>query len=222
MAVPLRKQVILREQLHFPSGTATAELIKMLHAQSDFPRLADASQSLSPRVQAALDRNECLDNVYLPPSEGLSMEETHQLLSPAIPLQQPSHTMQRQTLEQARCSPTATNSHGPDTFMDASGFGCDTASMSATMPVESEEGVVDFSMHASVSHDQQWRLRWRALGASFFAAAVVASLDHWIPVSHALPVASWLALSSATQWGWVLTPSLAVGVLGLVGVTPLH
>jgi uncharacterized oligopeptide transporter (OPT) family protein len=32
-AVPLRKQVIIREKLKFPSGTATAALIKVLHGE---------------------------------------------------------------------------------------------------------------------------------------------------------------------------------------------
>lgn len=32
LAVPLRKQVIVKEQLVFPSGTATAQLISVLHA----------------------------------------------------------------------------------------------------------------------------------------------------------------------------------------------
>lgn len=34
-AVPLRKEVIIREKLRFPSGTATALMIKMLHGTSD-------------------------------------------------------------------------------------------------------------------------------------------------------------------------------------------
>jgi OPT family oligopeptide transporter len=34
-AVPLRRQTILREKLKFPSGTATAEIIKVLHGVND-------------------------------------------------------------------------------------------------------------------------------------------------------------------------------------------
>jgi OPT family oligopeptide transporter len=34
VAVPLRRQTILREQLRFPSGTATAQIIRVLHAGS--------------------------------------------------------------------------------------------------------------------------------------------------------------------------------------------
>lgn len=33
-AVPLRKQTIIREKLRFPSGTATAEMISLLHQQN--------------------------------------------------------------------------------------------------------------------------------------------------------------------------------------------
>jgi uncharacterized oligopeptide transporter (OPT) family protein len=34
-AVPLRRQTILREKLKFPSGTATAHMIKVLHGQTE-------------------------------------------------------------------------------------------------------------------------------------------------------------------------------------------
>jgi uncharacterized oligopeptide transporter (OPT) family protein len=34
-AVPLRKQTIIREKLRFPSGTATAQMISLLHQQPD-------------------------------------------------------------------------------------------------------------------------------------------------------------------------------------------
>ncbi len=48
-AMPLRRQVILREQLPFPSGTATAKLIDLLHASASRPSLmggADAGVEL--------------------------------------------------------------------------------------------------------------------------------------------------------------------------------
>lgn len=36
-AVPLRKQTIIREKLRFPSGTATAQMISLLHQKHDEP-----------------------------------------------------------------------------------------------------------------------------------------------------------------------------------------
>lgn len=44
-SVPIRKQVIIREKLRFPSGTATATMIKILHASG----------------RASLQTNESLD-----------------------------------------------------------------------------------------------------------------------------------------------------------------
>ncbi|KAI8093575.1 OPT oligopeptide transporter protein-domain-containing protein [Halteromyces radiatus] len=43
-AVPLRKQTIIREKLRFPSGTATAQMISLLHQQPD-PTMTSTSSS---------------------------------------------------------------------------------------------------------------------------------------------------------------------------------
>jgi uncharacterized oligopeptide transporter (OPT) family protein len=46
-AVPLRKEVIIREKLRFPSGTATALMIKMLHGGSDDEKAQDGQKATS-------------------------------------------------------------------------------------------------------------------------------------------------------------------------------
>ncbi|OKL63736.1 hypothetical protein UA08_00903 [Talaromyces atroroseus] len=45
-AVPLRKEVIIREKLRFPSGTATALMIRMLHGTSADKKPGDANRRL--------------------------------------------------------------------------------------------------------------------------------------------------------------------------------
>jgi uncharacterized oligopeptide transporter (OPT) family protein len=50
-AVPLRRQTILREKLKFPSGTATAHMIKVLHGQSD---VHDSSTVRSRMIHTAI------------------------------------------------------------------------------------------------------------------------------------------------------------------------
>ncbi|KAI8886675.1 OPT superfamily oligopeptide transporter [Backusella circina FSU 941] len=42
-AVPLRKQTIIREKLKFPSGTATAQMIRLLHQQKEIPTTKNKS-----------------------------------------------------------------------------------------------------------------------------------------------------------------------------------
>ena len=51
-AVPLRRQTILREKLKFPSGTATAQIIKVLHNVNDG---ADRRDSAATRANASLE-----------------------------------------------------------------------------------------------------------------------------------------------------------------------
>jgi OPT family oligopeptide transporter len=45
-AIPLRKQTIIREKLKFPSGTATAQMISLLHQRPD-PTVADSNTTKS-------------------------------------------------------------------------------------------------------------------------------------------------------------------------------
>lgn len=65
-AVPLRRQVVLVEQLRFPSGTATAKLIEVLHARDD----VRASQNMA-RTSARLSG--AANGAALPPSHGLPL-----------------------------------------------------------------------------------------------------------------------------------------------------
>ncbi len=51
LAVPLRAQTILREKLRFPSGTATANVIRTLHGVPPPPDEADGLPSLRSRVR---------------------------------------------------------------------------------------------------------------------------------------------------------------------------
>ncbi|CAO3597280.1 unnamed protein product [Absidia cylindrospora] len=46
-AVPLRKQTIIRENLRFPSGTATAQMISLLHQQPDPTTILSSPTSLT-------------------------------------------------------------------------------------------------------------------------------------------------------------------------------
>jgi OPT family oligopeptide transporter len=59
-AVPLRKQVIIREKLRFPSGTATASLIEVLHGKKG-PMLINQASSETLNPDAA---NHNADRIY--------------------------------------------------------------------------------------------------------------------------------------------------------------
>lgn len=51
-AVPLRKEVIIREKLRFPSGTATALMIRMLHGGSTDEKAQDGLERTAPSRNA--------------------------------------------------------------------------------------------------------------------------------------------------------------------------
>lgn len=56
-AVPLRKEVIIREKLRFPSGTATALMIRMLHGGSTDEKTQDNLERSQRTTQGASSRN---------------------------------------------------------------------------------------------------------------------------------------------------------------------
>ncbi|KAF5852944.1 hypothetical protein GGP41_001535 [Bipolaris sorokiniana] len=52
-AVPLRKEVIIREKLKFPSGTATALLIRVLHGEKESKEVVNCEQEFSDDEEAS-------------------------------------------------------------------------------------------------------------------------------------------------------------------------
>jgi uncharacterized oligopeptide transporter (OPT) family protein len=53
-AVPLRRQVLLRERLRFPSGAATAELIHVLHPRGAGPAPTNVTDLVSACMAGSL------------------------------------------------------------------------------------------------------------------------------------------------------------------------
>ncbi|RKP12454.1 OPT oligopeptide transporter protein-domain-containing protein [Piptocephalis cylindrospora] len=68
-AVPLRKQVIIKEQLPFPSGTATAQMISVLHRQKDIS-VSGTSSGAHHRAQDSLGAHEMRQRHGSPNSTG--------------------------------------------------------------------------------------------------------------------------------------------------------
>lgn len=67
-AVPLRKQVIIREKLKFPSGTATALMIDVLHGGGKFKAEDDTDQTTLRRRRAAHSSTEEEQQALIPES----------------------------------------------------------------------------------------------------------------------------------------------------------
>lgn len=72
-AVPLRKEVVIREKLKFPSGTATALMIGMLHGETDDTGKRNPESGLEIFRQRSLDirRSSSMDGI--PPGRGGSI-----------------------------------------------------------------------------------------------------------------------------------------------------
>ncbi|KAL9053916.1 MAG: hypothetical protein Q9162_004489 [Coniocarpon cinnabarinum] len=57
-AVPLRREVIIREKLKFPSGTATALMIGVLHGQKGEAQLVKQEERAAPKARSSHDEDE--------------------------------------------------------------------------------------------------------------------------------------------------------------------
>ncbi|PVZ98287.1 hypothetical protein BB558_005715 [Smittium angustum] len=74
-AILLRKQVLVREKLRFPSGTATAQMIAVLHKRKDLEMKISKQISIQTGVKdpdnvseiVGLDNNSTLDNIFNSP-----------------------------------------------------------------------------------------------------------------------------------------------------------
>ncbi|KAI9257239.1 OPT oligopeptide transporter protein-domain-containing protein [Phascolomyces articulosus] len=95
-AVPLRKQTIIREKLRFPSGTATAQMISLLHQDSKEPVLRRRHQSNRDSVVENEDRP-LLDSTSSPtysPTSTTGSNQSGVALTPISHSEQPTSDCQ--------------------------------------------------------------------------------------------------------------------------------
>ncbi|GHJ85515.1 hypothetical protein NliqN6_1917 [Naganishia liquefaciens] len=94
LAVPLRKQVIVKEKLVFPSGTATAQLIALLHripppslndiAKSEAPAASGGYQAIPRAASADTRRSRSAESFRHSASGGVADEEPFKVVEPTI------------------------------------------------------------------------------------------------------------------------------------------
>lgn len=224
-AVPLRTQTILREKLRFPSGTATANVIRTLHA-----------------VPTPTQAPEQLHTVHVIPEElGMDLSEApaEQLPTPPQTPRSPAGST-RLRGRSHRFSSLASNTGRAHQQADAS-----EAYSEEVMPLmmQSNSGLHSHSIRLAKqdsidslqtklrqqfrqrmskedgdSSDTQtdWEAAWKALLWSFAAASAYTLLASWIPAIHSFPVATWLGMRVVTDWGWEVTPSMGYIGQGMI------
>ncbi|WIA18515.1 hypothetical protein OEZ85_009965 [Tetradesmus obliquus] len=185
VAVPLRYQTIIREQLRFPSGTATASVIRTLHGVPEPTAAAGSGTAAGAGAgaagAAAADRF----------GGGGSREAGSGGAAGAWRSRSSSNS--RADLEGALQLETAAAD-------DAVLLAGSTSSTAAAAAAASQAEV-------QLLRQQQWRQGLRLLLWCFAISGAYCLAAAWVKPLSVLPVFDWLGLPGLTAWGWVLQPS---------------
>ncbi|CAO3570650.1 unnamed protein product [Mortierella alpina] len=225
IAVPLRRQVIIKEKLPFPSGTATAQMIGVLHntplvvqegtmavehgqgaSGNEIRQRRHRSRDVedSPAGSDTADERASILHVSPPHARGgLSPTErksysstgTSSVLKPRSQPHQPSPLGQM--------VPIGTNSSSSSSS-STQDSGQQTATASTVENVQEQgQGRVEiggedgeFSLDKSFLQEDNWRINMTALGVSFTVSGLYTVLSYFVPVIASIPVFDWLSGST--------------------------
>lgn len=222
-AVPLRKQVIIKEQLPFPSGTATAQMISVLHRQ------VDPSTSASGVSSGAQTNNLGMHELRHRHGMASSVGSTTSLVTGA----QQGHTEARERSSSSTARERAlTKERELTDLFDAPPLVVEEGSGKKrgggggggmSSPPKPPGLSVEHSPSPSLSPNAEeleadWSQKLRALLLSFGISSVYTLLAHFIPVLNALPLGDWITGGAVgfSKWNWYLTPSLSYVGQGII------
>eukprot|EP00879_Flechtneria_rotunda_P019423 GHRR01020401.1.p1 GENE.GHRR01020401.1~~GHRR01020401.1.p1 ORF type:complete len:360 (+),score=103.69 GHRR01020401.1:512-1591(+) len=202
VAVPLRYQTIIREKLRFPSGTATASVIRTLHGLPQ-PISASATQ-VTPAATAAAPAT---DSFHLAQADA-------------------SHGCPAQAAYSTQQAASGTLPHSCDSV--CSTYKVDTEQLAllsdgAIQSLHSMPSTHNTASAVQPQHDrreqlrqQQWGRALRLLLWCFAVSGTYSIAAAWVQPLRVLPVFDWLGLPAATAWGWVLQPSMGYIGQGMI------
>jgi OPT family oligopeptide transporter len=223
IAVPLRKQVIIREKLPFPSGTATAQMIGVLH---DTPLVRGGEAKHGHGADNTIRRRR--NNNGRTSVNGIDDEESSILhVSPANNQKNYSstatttgqhHSDNRTSLpvnfgqQMAPLGSSANILNNPDSSSSSS-----NDNDGGRVEIGGEDG--EFSLDKSFLQEDNWRMNMTALGISFTLSGLYTVLSYFVPAISAIPVFDWLSgmtIAVGSTWQWFFTPSLSYIGQGII------
>ncbi|KAF9364858.1 hypothetical protein BGX34_000149 [Mortierella sp. NVP85] len=223
IAVPLRKQVIINEKLPFPSGTATAQMIGVLHNAplvvqekgshhgSTDPASEEGLRQRRRQQQQQQQRGNPLDNEEIQVGSGSSSTTA-------------GRTTARKNYNSMGTSPPlnappSQSGHQPQPLGQMAPLDSSQTLTAADVPLTEDEGRVEiggedgeFSLDKSFLQEDNWHINMMALGISFTVSGLYTVLSYFIPMIAAIPVFDWLSgmtIAFGSTWQWFFTPSLS-------------
>ncbi|KAF9384272.1 hypothetical protein CPC16_008500 [Podila verticillata] len=221
IAVPLRTQVIIREKLPFPSGTATAQMIGVLHntplvVKEDGQRhgVDDEESTLRQRRTPRSNNRNISSNSDDDDDEsaaihvsGTNNNKSYSSTSTTTNLQQPYGSSIGQLTP---LGPHKNNHSNNDTDATATPD-------NGEVVIGGEDG--EFSLDKTFLQEDNWRINMTALGVAFTLSGLYTVLSYFLPGIAAIPVFDWLTGMTVTvggTWQWFLTPSLSYVGQGII------
>ncbi|KAG0294358.1 hypothetical protein BGZ96_001353 [Linnemannia gamsii] len=223
IAVPLRKQVIIREKLPFPSGTATAQMIGVLH---DAPLVRGGEPKHEHGADNTVRRRR--NNNGRSSADSIDDEESSILhVSPANNKKNYNSiatTTGQQPLDNRTSLPATVGQQMAP--LGSSANILNNLGSSSSSSNNNDEGRVEiggedgeFSLDKSFLQEDNWRMNMAALGMSFTLSGLYTVLSYFIPAIAAIPVFDWLSgmtIAFGATWQWFFTPSLSYIGQGII------
>ncbi|KAG0375742.1 hypothetical protein BGX24_008706 [Mortierella sp. AD032] len=223
IAVPLRKQVIIEEKLPFPSGTATAQMIGVLH---NAPLVVKESKHGGQRG----DDNNTLRRRNRNPS--LEDDEESSILHVSSSANNNSNNNRNNKNYSSTETSNRTSLSAVGQQMAPLGSSANILPSSSPPPYSStdennnDDGRIqiggedgEFSLDKTFLQEDNWRMNMTALGISFTLSGLYTVLSYFVPVIAAIPVFDWLSgmtIAFGATWQWFFTPSLSYIGQGII------
>eukprot|EP00191_Tetraselmis_sp_GSL018_P012721 CAMPEP_0177604136 /NCGR_PEP_ID=MMETSP0419_2-20121207/15942_1 /TAXON_ID=582737 /ORGANISM="Tetraselmis sp., Strain GSL018" /LENGTH=685 /DNA_ID=CAMNT_0019098069 /DNA_START=135 /DNA_END=2191 /DNA_ORIENTATION=+ len=194
-AVPLRKQVIQREKLPFPSGTATAEVIAILHGK----RLTDRGEDADGSSEDETDRRR-----GAPAGEGGGVQRA----DAASPFAEREHCPELPPRAEAPLSLRPKRSCSGDAL-------CHHHTIVPLLTQE-HSGLPQEALDKLDSDRAQWGRTWAVLLWSMLGTMAASVVTFLVPGLGRFPVFDWAGLRGASAWGWELIPAFGYVGQGMI------
>ncbi|KAG0024244.1 hypothetical protein BGZ81_007762 [Podila clonocystis] len=221
IAVPLRTQVIIKEKLPFPSGTATAQMIGVLHntplvVKEDGHKGSGVEDEESTLRQRRGRQNNNSDDDDDDESTAIHVsgnkkgsKTSYNSTSTTTNLQHPYGSSLGQL---APLGPHENNTSTSST------------SGSTANPDNNDEVVIggedgEFSLDKTFLQEDTWHTNMTALAVAFTLSGAYTVLSYFLPGIAAVPVFDWLTgmtVAVGGTWQWFLTPSLSYVGQGII------
>ncbi|KAF9150743.1 hypothetical protein BG015_007431 [Linnemannia schmuckeri] len=225
IAVPLRTQVIIKEKLPFPSGTATAQMIGVLHNAPLVARGGGQSKhGDDSTIRRRRNRNSLADGIddeesnilHVSSSDNNNKRNYSSTATGQRPLDNrtslPANTTAIVGQQMAPLGSSANILNDPNSSSASSNNNED-----GRIEIGGEDG--EFSLDKTFLQEDNWRMNMTALGISFTLSGLYTVLSYFIPVIAAIPVFDWLSgmtIAFGATWQWFFTPSLSYIGQGII------